>query len=353
MIRTILARLVFVLLVIPGVASAGGFSWTFQNTSISNNGSSVALGMRGGDVWPVIFSPEDSVALLPTGWASVGDGLVQNPPLAASSPTGEVAAWSGRAADPRLAVVSSPSGWQTCEADTVTFDDQGRLWRANDGRVSYLDAGGWNYLPDLPGETSSKIALAVSGEEVGVVTVMNGLFYYHYSPLVGSWEQSPNLLSGGTTIGNKPSLVFDDNAVPHILGVASDRAVAYDFCVQTGQWQSTNLPGTSDLSVPLPLDHDGAGTVGTAYVSGESLYYAYNTDNTTWMVTTIPAGADGSSEPQDFGVGLAYDYEGLPVVAYTGDNNVMWLAYDPIIVPEPLTAALLAVGGLCAPRRRR
>jgi hypothetical protein len=51
-------------------------------------------------------------------------------------------------------------------------------------------------------------------------------------------------------------------------------------------------------------------------------------------------------------VGLAFDFEGNPVISY--DNyGELWIAYDPVVVPEPATITMLLIGGCLALRRRK
>ena len=63
--------------------------------------------------------------------------------------------------------------------------------------------------------------------------------------------------------------------------------------------------------------------------------------------------------PEHYGdVGLAFDAANNPVIAYRGDpdstgSDRYYLAYDPIVAPEPATAALLMTGMALALRRRR
>lgn len=64
-----------------------------------------------------------------------------------------------------------------------------------------------------------------------------------------------------------------------------------------------------------------------------------------------------AGEPYQDGVWLTADwYSTVPVNAYvyeTLNSGVTWILLDPIFVPEPMTIALLGLGGIFILRRRR
>ena len=349
-----------------GVAAGGpGLSWVFQDTMVPSNGMGLALGMRGGYVWPVIFSGERAAISLPTGWQEVKLGLGLGEPYefagVASSPTGEVAAWSrnfgpggGRG------VVSGPAGWEYMPADAMAFDSQGNLWKAifgempGDQQIGYRDSSGWHSLPSIDGYPPLRAIAVASNGEVGAI---NESQYYHYSALAGGWT-GPQDFGAPEMPGwiENAVLAFDNHDIPHIVGRYDEGGgvvgVAFDFDIRTGKWVMSNLPLSDNVNGILPIASDGQGTVGTAYVSNGQLIYARNVDNSGWEAFVLPTGGGEIPIPSPTGVGLAYDYEGIPVIAYSA-NQSLWLAYDPVVVPEPLTVTMLAIGGLVLCRRRR
>jgi len=358
-IRTI--SLAISVLAVSAPVLAGDISWIFQDTEI-DPGPGAGAAMRGGYVWPVVFGQNKAGLLLPTGWHEVPIDLGESP-RAISSPTGDVAAWSGGDA-----VVLSATGVTQLTADALAYDKQGRLWKVERDdqtgylRAGFLGSGGWSYLPDITEYASGlvSIAVAVSGE-VGVVTSQSGqMYYHHYSALLGSWTRSESLTDFGAPWLPDPSLVFDSRSIPHILGQDDAKtAHAYRYDVVFGQWRAATLPfGTFVDGDILPLAAASDGTVGTAFVSGDELYYAYRElDGLGWSAVQLPTGGPlptSGPMPAQASAGLAYDYNGIPVIAYVaaGTNNI-WLAYDPVQVPEPATAGLLALGGIALLRRRR
>lgn len=352
---------VVALLVVGGTAAAGQISWIFQDTGCSQGSGSVALGMRGDHTWPVIFSDDNALVLLPTGWQNSNGGSVGPIPRAISSLTGEVAAW-----DCGTGVVSGPNGWESITADAMAFDNQGRLWKAVGGVISRRDNGAWHPLPSLGGVFSQPPSIAVAGNgDVGAVTLNGEQMYYHqYSPLTGGWTTSENLnVDGEPHINLDPMLTFDSRDIPHIVGIDGNMGVVFD-CNARAKWVSSLLPHANDVWGVLPIassgkvdEEDTVDTVGTAYVSNGKLYYASNKNNGDWTAVELPT--DGSNPPdsgpapyEGRGVGLAYDYNGFPIIAYCGDSHV-WMAYDPPAVPEPVTMTLLALGSIALLRKRR
>jgi len=343
---------VAVLMLFVSVTWGGEISWTFQDTSIGYMGP-VALGMRDGHVWPVVFSGGPIAALYPTGWQVVGENLLLGPNVkAASSPTGEVAA-----VNPGNGIVSGSAGWEFITAEAVAFDGAGRLWTANRFgggwvEVSFRDGGRWHSLPAVQQPSNGSLSLAVGTHgEVGLAVSSGGGFdYYHYSSLTGGWTATQNSISQ-IPIDNVTGLAFDAHNIPHIVGVGAGAAVAYDFDVRTGSWQGSILSASMGLSpdtfMPIAASEEA---IGTAFAMNDNLYYSRNEDSNGWTTSVLPRNPMLPSAASD-SVGFGYDYQGLPLIAYTAGGN-MWLAYDPISIPEPATMGLLALSGMALIRRR-
>lgn len=347
-----LALAVALVLAACGPALAGS-SWTYQDTKQSTAANDVALAMRSGLAWPVIFAQPNTIALLPTGWQVVGANLVGTKPKAASSPLGEVAAIGERAATMGYSGVHSTSlGWAPLTADAIDYDSLGTLWTATrTGEVSYLAGGSWHSLPSLGGGYGGILIAAAPSGEIGVVTFGAELQYHHYSVLTGGWTHSGNL-----TDGEAPMVVggleFDAHNRPHIIGAAGELIKAKEFDVPSGTWVTRTLFTCSSSPPPgMPTAVSGSGEVATAFVSGSQIHLLYKPQDGEWTDSILPA-MPGGAMPDPGGLGLAYDFDDLPVIAFRSGPN-MWLAYDPVDLPEPIGLGLLALGLLGLRKRRQ
>ncbi len=361
--KTILTAVVLISLLTCNAMA--DLAWYFQNTEIQANGpAGSALGMRSGNTWPVIFSGDQAAVMYPTGWYEITNNTLLEPSTirAASSSTGEVAAWDSFGSG----IVLNQYGPASIQANYMTFDSQGRLWKADLGGISYRDNGAWYSLPSIQNYDANNTSLAVSSSgEVGVITAGE---YYHYSSLTGGWTQGWGI-GGIPYMPQQPALIFDSHDSPVFVAYDGMNGIACDFNVRTGLWNQTGLPNAQNIQGVLPIATDGNGTIGTAYVSDDGmgnpkLYYAFTGNGSDWTAVEVPTvdileyqGPTFPSlegiEPLAGTVGLEYDYEGNPVISYVGEDNNIWLAYDPVIVPEPATLVMLSFGGLALIRRRK
>jgi hypothetical protein len=350
-------------------ARAGDLSWLFQYTGIQDTGDSgssddcIALGMRGGNVWPVVFTSGDSAMLLPTGWYNLGEGMTGIRPVAASSPTGQVAVAGGELYGPSYGVVSSPNGWQSINAAAVTFDRQGRLWKANLYGDVYVDGSHiGNINPEMYDEYQS-IDIAVDDYgNVGVAANHDALLeYFTYDPQAGEWTHTEEAIDGG--LNDAPvSVAFDGRGRPNITYQRDSELFVADFDVREG-WGITyagylDSGSVSSYGYRVPIECNNDGTVGIAFVENGELIYKFKPLDDSWSEDRIDSDVHFLGGTVNTGeVGLAYDYEGIPVVAFVGNNYEdgagVYIAYDPIITPEPVSMSLLGLGGLLMLRRRK
>jgi hypothetical protein len=319
----------------PARASGGvGVSWNFHDLTGVAAGNS-ALAMRGGEAWPVVFTDSGgsvrAYSLFPaTGttshWVEIGSfgGGPATNLNAATSPDGRVAAaWNSGFGIGQVSGL--PSGWTPLPPDTraVAFDDNGNLITATNGSVS---VGGY------AGPTGIRSIATSPLGDVGVAA--GSTTYSQYSPWIG-WRT----FNFGTPIN---AVTIDSVGRPH---VASSSAI-FDFNPITGQW-SQGLSVTTSNGIVLASSDDGS--AGAAWSNAGTLFYAHKPDGGAWSVNTVATGVFNSSHT----IGLAFDYNDLPVISYGGSSG-MRVAYDPIVLPEPASVSLLALGvGTLMLRRRR
>lgn len=364
---------------------ANGLFWYFQRTGYTTATSSqTALGMGDSKSWPVVFSlssgSTQAYALTPvrnpmtnTNWNQIGSNI-----LSSTFSPGMLSAKSSSDGRVGVSLTASPFSNQTGGAivgrrttgfstpisnvQGLVFDKAGTLITASADTL----AGSGISLP-----TVQSIAASQFGS-IGVLTGSAGwLAYFEKSPLTG-W--SSTLVSSGTFLGG--DLAIDTIGRPFVTystAVSGGWGVAASyFDIMSGQWRSStfNVPGMSSPVAPT-IAADGIGGVGVAWmatVSGSnSLMYAYKNGVKDWAIHTVTSFSVSSGTstntllPQQR-VGLDFDANDWPVISFLanssggwGSTADIWIAYDPIVVPEPSAVVLAAVGflGMCYAARRK
>jgi len=376
----ILTLLAVILMPQPGALAtdANGLFWLFQRTGYTTATSSqTALAMGDSKSWPVVFSlasgSAQAYALTPvrnfstnTYWNQIGTNIL--------SGTGTLSAKSSSDGRVGVSIAGSPLSFSSGSAiigrrstgfsspisnvQGIAFDEAGAVVPAS---VDTLAGSGINQF-SLP--TVQGIATSAFGS-IGVLTSSNGLLsYFEKSPLTG-WSSA--VVTSGTFLG--ADLAIDTIGRPFVtyspwLGGNYGVAASY-FDIMSGQWRSStfNVPGMSSPVTPT-IAADGIGGIGVAWmatVSGSnSLMYAYKNGVKDWAIHTVTSfsvssGTSSSTLLSQQRVGLDFDAQDWPVISFLANNSSfgstadIWIAYDPIVVPEPSAVMLAAVGflGVC------
>jgi hypothetical protein len=357
--------------------NANGLFWYFQKTGFSaTNGSQTAVAMGDAKSWPVVFSDDGSstraITLRPvingttgTYWHQVGSsmlGATYGRLSAKSSVDGRVgvsrnmggvgvgAAGVGRRTGPFA---------ETSGVADVAFDSSGAAVMASSATLN----GSQITNP------ASVLSLAVSpfGDRGFLVGDSNSwysnsvLSYHEQSPTLGWQSTTVRTGTGGYLIGGdlaidaigRPFVAYGIQSMP---GSSFSVAASY-FDIMSGQWRQQTLASGLNSSVLPTIAADGVGGVGLAWMSdvsgANSLMYAYKKGSADWTVhtvtsLTVTSGLFTSSLISQPRVGLDFDAENYPVISFMGGGNEIWLAYDPIVVPEPSSLVLAGLGLLAS-----
>lgn len=362
---------------------AGGLSWLFQRTGYTTATSSqTALAMGDSKSWPVVFSlssgSTQAYSLTPvlnfatnTYWNQIGTNILTTNIVngggvlsAESSSDGRVgvsiAGIGGIIGSAIVGRRSTGFANPISNVQGLAFDQAGTLVTAS---VDTLAGSGItnSNLYNLNLYTVQSIATSPFGS-IGVLTSSNGLLsYYEKSPLTG-WSSATiasGTLYGGDlaidTIG-RPFVAYSTSLSGGGMGVAASY-----FDIMSGQWKSStfNVPAMSSSVLPT-IAADGIGGIGVAWMSSvsgtQSLMYAYKNGVKDWAIHTVTSfsvssGTSFNTLLAQKRVGLDFDAQNWPVISFLGSNGFsadIWIAYDPVVVPEPSSLVLAAVGLLAA-----
>jgi len=367
---------------------ANGLFWLFQRTGYTTaTNSQTALGMGDAKSWPVVFSlssgSTQAYALTPvrnpmtnTNWNQIGTNMLSTPVN-----QGMLSAKSSSDGRVGVSIAASPLAFQagsaivgrrsTGFANPITnvqglaFDQAGTLVTASADTLAGSGITQFT-LPTVQAITASSFG------SLGVLTSSNSwLTYYEKSPLNG-WASTP--VTSGTMYGG--DLAIDTIGRPFVAystAVSSGWGVAASyFDIMSGQWRSSTFTNPSMTSPVMPtIAADGIGGVGVAWmatVSGSnSLMYAYKNGVKDWAIHTVTSfsvssGTSTNALLSQQRVGLDFDANDWPVISFLanssggyGSTADIWIAYDPIVVPEPSAVVLAAAGfaGMCYAARRK
>lgn len=349
--------------------SFAGRMW-FYNQLTDSGGMPVAynpvstdIGMRSGDTWPVVGYSEGGMengvaVMIPGGWIDSAGGLDGSYIDAATAPDGTVAFADNeghiRMLSPYGFTSASYSGEVVGRKASVAFNNDsipavlhndygnmelyltmksGPVWYKS--QVTTYGGSGFIYSTHFALQFDSynqaNIAFVDDGHlRYGVKGVMTG----------GQWVFSDPMIA--PMVSGELDMVLTDSDVPYVAYNTAGSLTGAVYDVHSDSWVTETLdtllnPGNFCIAA------DGRGGVGIAYVAEfeaqDMLSFIYNDGITGWSTPQRLTPANMNCM-----VGLAFDAEDNPVISFCDDAGGLYIAYDPVEVPEPVTLAVLALG---------
>ncbi|NIA17049.1 MAG: PEP-CTERM sorting domain-containing protein [Planctomycetes bacterium] len=377
----LIVSILLVVLLASGDASAGRY-WSYSpvlgpDGRSLGNGSS-AIGMRSGNTWPVVaysgyyYGGNDggAAAMMPGYWLQGPVGFYgQMVTDGATAPDGTV----GFVGHQGSVVTLGRNGW------SGGFYSGSTYYRGGQASISFNND---SELGVLYKNYSDQLTLAMrSGGTWHQSTLINGynssFRSYGYALDFDSYNQANVVLSennrfvfGSKGVMSSGQWVFDDPANPSYNGPFTRGYVAMDMALtsndipyvvyaeqdllkyavydrQTSGWSGGIIDSLRYANFVVKSDDNGG--IGVAYVTDydNTLSFAYTDGSSGFGVERLT-----EADPMSF-VGLAFDFEGNPVISYDNNHGELWIAYDPVVIPEPATIAMLLIGGCLALRRRK
>ncbi|MBM4104480.1 MAG: PEP-CTERM sorting domain-containing protein [Planctomycetes bacterium] len=365
----------FFVLIISSSSVLAGRQWYYQHVVDSMNnpigGGNTTIGMRSDATWPVVVSNDGTAAMVPGGWAQSSGGISPQGTLdAATSHDGQSIIVAGSLGN--VAVFGS-SGWSyrynnvasggPFYRQSVAFtqnDSPAVLYRsAENMQVTLSTRSGNTWYSNSTGRDADFFALDYdSYNQANVVLHQNStLVYGTKGVLTGNqWNFSEPIMNL-PPINGPVDLQLTANDLPYIAYRANNLLSYTTYDRLQGCWTNGTLDGMSSDNFCMAADFQGG--IGVVYLtdgdSGITLGYAYNDGSGTWTTehlwnNILPL--DVSSPLSDKSIGLTFDMENNPVISFNTSNGI-WIAYDPFVVPEPATMALLLLGGAFSLRLRK
>jgi hypothetical protein len=121
-----------------------------------------------------------------------------------------------------------------------------------------------------------------------------------------------------------------------------------------GQWTSNIIDSTVLSNYCTTSDSQGG--IGIAYMTNSPGFYTigfnYINGDESWSTESLWTAMTAPSLDIISSIGLAFDAENNPVISYGAEGSV-WIAYDPLVIPEPATLTLLLLGATGVLRNRK
>jgi hypothetical protein len=346
-----------------------GRQWNFQRVADSQGtaigGGNTAIGMRSGATWPVVVTNTATAAMVPGGWARTTGGLGTGPgpmgPLdGATSHDGKSMVFASGYGE---ILTFGSSGWNRSSIlgwgwkSSVAFTrDNNPAVLTNSGNsltLSVRNAGQW-YSNSL-GRTADNFALDYdSYNQANVVYSQgNSLIYGTKGALTGNQWNFSQYAMELPPVDGPLDLALNSNDVPFVTyRTNSTGLVCSTYNRAQGQWTSNTI--SSLVFNNYCMASDSQGGIGIAYVTNSPGYdtigFTYINGDQSWSTDSLWTAP--SNLMFDMGIGLAFDAENNPVISYNTGGEV-WIAYDPMVIPEPATMSLLLLGTMVSLRLRR
>jgi len=342
-----------------------GRVWYYSDVIISGQpvtSAGSAIGMRSDGTWPVIAYSKSGdggvAAMLPGGWASksvyFGGQLLDG----ATAPDGTV----GFVDNYGVVTTLNKNGWgggyvnsstSPQYKNSIAFDNDstpGVLYRANGTNYLTLSMryGSTWYAsavqPSTGGvRTSNYYALDFdSYNQANVVYQYNGKLAYGVKGVMTSSQWQLAESETAPIVYGAMDMALSNNDIPVVVYLTNPNTLGYSVYNRlTSSWISGLIDSyTSPAFGNFTLTADNNGGIGMAYITSNTLKYAYYDGSGFSLPETLTA-ARG-----EYSVGLTFDYENNPVISYMDmATGRLKIAYDPYVaVPEPATMAIFALG---------
>jgi len=263
--------------------------------------------------------------------------------------------------------VNSPGNIDLCPAPNGTVGLAYRHWGQSFDLVYASNAAGsWAAEVIFSGDTCrpSDFSLAFDADSKPLMAYYDGYYgdFYLLQRDAGKWHQQPMAIHSGCV---SSACAVDSGGTPYVFYTFSTSGQLRLDTTWQDEWVSLMVAKTDYSIRSITADVMTPGSIPVlAFQSGEGtnpgvieLNYAFFQDP-LWQVETIDSWSG-------YMYGLAFDLapDHVPHIAYV-KNDVLYYGsriggsweieeVTSVLIPEPMTLALLAMGGLALLRRRR
>lgn len=383
-LRILFAGVVLSLVTLLWTSSAygGSIQWSYQQIDSRIAGGPIAMSVGTGARWPKVFyaaaCPHQVMAASqsPAGWLPQTIGSFETTPVLSSmaGQDGRVGvAWStGQAI--QFAQSNQP-GWPASTVGTTaktTSGSPGIAWLpGNRPVVAYTPSGySWEVGTSSPygirvatghngqweTETISVGGNPVLGTYVDVAVDHEGYIGVAYNSgetlslaMKDFYSKDWQITPIGPCVPGTISLAFGPDNEPAITYWSRSGTLSFaTFDTIQGAWESSII-ATDVRNSQVNVVFDRLGRPALSYATDTEVHYRIN-DGGGWADYLLPTGVDPQTginrTPYRSGAtALAFDYNNIPMIAYSSISGGIVLAYDPV-APEPATALLVLLGGV-------